>query len=1156
MSVIQRFEEDQGSSPPARLSIYLLGMPRVRLGGRSLDVVKSPKLLVTLAYLVTEPGPHPRDLLAAHLWPDGTTQQAQRNLRQILYRLRKLLDDGDEDRSYLLTDRQTVRFDAGHNVWTDVKAFETLIERAGQHSHRRPSVCGACISRLEEATRLYRGPFLKGLGDVDSAAIEQWLLLWQESLQQQAFEATCTLAEYHLAHGRAERAREHARQLLGVDPWNETVEQLLLEATWQLEGRNAALREYHRFATDLRSELDVAPEDDTQSLAERIEASASERPTIIGDLPEPITPFFGREEEQAQVTTYLAQQEQRLITLVGVGGSGKTRLALQVAQAQRPDWRDGVWFVPLVKATTTEWMAEAILEVLTPTSQDTCPASSRLFDYLRDRELLLVLDNLEHLVPESTALLRDILRYAPQVNVLITSQARLDIPEEWVIPLTGLELPPNRQETPRAHVADYSAVQLFLHHARRVNPAWSPGSEDWSHILHICEHVDGLPLGVELAAAWARNLSCQQIAAASGAMLDFFQSGASDEAARHRSLRRTFTRAYAMLSSEEQRLFRRLSVFQGGFEFPAAQQVCDASITKLAVLLDRSLLQVSGTGRLSWHPLLERYAAEMLASHPSELQTVRQRHADYYLTFLQTCEELWWGKHNEQAISEVDRELENVEAAWDWAVGRRDVQTLAQNLGKLSLYYDLKGFFRRGEEVCATATRRLLSPSVGDEVAEDPSGALLARLMAREARFLTRQARYEEAVERGQGAAMLSRATRDRYAEARACLAWGRALHQQGIRRQAARAPLQRALTLTRVLLDTQDPNHLDKTVSRLRAESHRALAALLWKESEYPEAQAHLRQADQIDRQIGDMLGAGWTNNSWGLVLESMDHHNIAIAHYREALKLFRKAHDRRGESFALGNLGYIHSRVGRYKQAHEYYQRDLRICHEMGDRQGRAWTLDNLSLLACRDGRHADARQYAQRALRIAQETDNSTREAHVWTQMGRALTGLGHLTEATDAYERAVTLQRELGSRPLEMEAQAGLVRVALARDDPVKALTYAEGILSHLKTHELARTDDQLGIYLSAYRALQANDDRRAKALLTRAIHLLNHRAAQIEDETLRQSFCERVDSHRHLLREWQRLQASSSSVKLAGPASSWHVTRWELPPGLQSDAGQT
>jgi DNA-binding SARP family transcriptional activator/predicted ATPase len=1137
MSVIQQFEESQVPSSPASLSIYLLGVPRVHLNGRSLGIVKSPKLLVTLAYLVTEPGPHPRDLLAAHLWPDGTSQQAQRNLRQILYRLRKLLDDGDEDHSYVFTDRQTVRLDTDHNVWTDVSTFETLVEQTRQHAHRRASVCQACVRHLEEARKLYRGPFLKGLGNVSSVAIEQWLLLWRESLQQQAFQATYTLAEHYLAHGRAERARGHARELLQFDPWNEAVERLLLRTTWRFEGRNAALLEYRRFATDLSSELDVAPEDDTQALAERIEASPSKKPTTIGDLPLPITPFFGREEEQAQLTAYLAQREQRLVSLVGVGGSGKTRLSLQVAQAERPNWRDGVWFVPLVKATTTEWMAETILEVLTPTSQDTRPASSRLFDYLRDRELLLVLDNLEHLVPESTALLRDILRYAPQVNVLITSQARLDIPEEWVIPLTGLELPPNRQETPGAQVANYSVVQLFLHHARRVNPAWSPESEDWSHILRICERVAGLPLGVELAAAWARNLSCQQISAESGATLDFFQSGTTPETTHHHSLKRTFTRAYAMLSSEEQRLFRGLSVFQGGFEFPAAEQVCDASITKLVVLLDRSLLQVSGTGRLSWHPLLERYAAEMLASHPSELQTVRQRHADYYLTFLQAREELWWGKHNEQTMSEVDREIENVEAAWDWAVSQQDVQTLTESLGRLSSYYYLKGLFRHGEEVCATAIRQLPSPSAEDRMAEDPSAALVARLMAREARFLTRQARYERAVERGQEAAMLSRTAGDRYAEARACLAWGRALYQQGIRRDAAHAPLQRALTLTQALLDTRDRNRLQRTVSRLRAESHRALASLLWKESEYSEARAHLRQADQIDRQIGDLLGAGWTNNSWGLVLENMGHYDMAIAHYREALKLFRKARDRRGESFALGNLGYISSRVGTYEQAHEYYRRDLRICRAMGDRRGRSWTLDNLSLLTSREGRHADARQYAQRALTVAQEINNRAREAHIWTQMGRALTGLGHLTEATDAYERAVTLQRELGSRPLELEAQAGLVRVALARGDPVRALAYAEEILSYLETHELARTDDQLGIYLSVYRTLQANDDRRAKALLTRAIELLNHRAAQIEDEALRQSFYERVDSHRRLLREWQRLQASSSSVQLEGPTAS-------------------
>lgn len=1153
MSVIQRFEDDQGSSPPARLSISLLGVPSVCLSGRSLGIVKNPKVLVTLAYLVTEPGPHPRDLLAARLWPDGTSQQAQRNLRQILYRLRKLLHDEDEDRPYVLTDRQTVRFNPDLDVWTDVTAFETLMEGVRQHSHRRPSVCETCIARLEEAQRLHRGPFLKGLGDVDSIAVEQWLLLSRESLQQQADQASYVLAEHHLAHGRAERARRHVRKLLASDPWNEAVERLSLKITWRLEGRNAALREYRRFAAALSAELAVAPEDETQVLVERIEESASDRPTTIGVLPEPITPFFGREEEQAQLAACLAQREKRLITLVGVGGSGKTRLALQVARAQRPNWRDGVWFVPLVEATTTERMAQAIVEVLTPTSHDMRPASTRLFDSLRDRELLLVLDNFEHLVPRGTALVRDILRYAPQVNVVITSQARLDVPEEWPIPLAGLDLPSTGEGTPEADPAEYSAVQLFLHHAHRVNPRWSPEADDWTHILRVCENVAGLPLGVELAAAWGRSLSCQQIASASAAALDFFQSGASDKATHHQSLRKTFTRAYAMLSAEEQRLFRELSVFQGGFNFAAAERVCGASIGKLAALLDRSLLQVSATGRLNWHPLLQRYAVELLASHPAEAHAVRQRHADYYLAFLQACEELWWGEQIEQTLSTVHVEIKNLEAAWDWAVVQRDIQVLARSLGRLSLYYYLKGFFHRGEEVCADASRRLLPPSAEDEAADEPVTPLVARLIAREAGFLTRQARHEQAVERAREAVTLSRTTRDPYAEARACLAWGHALQQQGIRREAAREPLQHALNLTHVLLDAPDPDHPEETVSRLRAESHRTLAALFWKESEYAEAQEHLREAYRIDRQLGDILGAGWTNNSWGLVLENMGHYSRAIAHYREALKLLQKAHDRRGESFALGNLGYIHSRVGRYERAHGYYQRDLRICREMGDRRGRAWTLDNLSLLAHRKGRHADARQYAQRALRIAREIQDATREAHIWTQMGRALAALGHLREAAEAYAQAITLQRELGSRPLELEARAGLVRVALAQDNLGKALRYAEEILVYLEAHELDRTDDQLDIYLSCYQALKANEDPRTEALLTRAVRLLNHRAAQIDDLALRESFCKQVESHRQLLAEWHRVEASSSSANLEESAPSWHVSCRELPSGLQSEA---
>jgi len=248
------------------------------------------------------------------------------------------------------------------------------------------------------------------------------------------------------------------------------------------------------------------------------------------------------------------------------------------------------------------------------------------------------------------------------------------------------------------------------------------------------------------------------------------------------------------------------------------------------------------------------------------------------------------------------------------------------------------------------------------------------------------------------------------------------------------------------------------------------------------------------------------------------MGHHDLAIGHYRRALELFQKTHDRWGESFALGNLGYIHCRVGRYEQARQYYRRDLRICREIGDRRGQSWTLDNLSLLAYRQGRYADARQYGQQALQFAQEIQDLSLEGHIWIQLGRALTRTGHLAEAADAYRKAFTLQRRLGCDPLVMEALAGLVQVALAQGDAAGALAQAEDILTYLDSHELDRTTDQMGIYLSCYRALQANDDPRADPLLERAGQLLAAQAARIGDVALRRSFLEQVGSHRDLIAE--------------------------------------
>jgi len=1096
--------------PPALLSVRLLGMPRIYLRGRPVEVARWPKVLAMLAYLLVEPRPHPRAALAALLWPDSLPRQAQQNLRQILYRLRRLLT-GDQESSqpHIVTDRQHVWVDTA-DVWVDVTALEALLKRVHSHDHRRASVCITCVGHLEEAVTLHRGPFLEGLGDVGSVPFEQWLLLWQESLRHQVAQARYTLAEHHLAHGRAEQARTYVRELLSADPWDEAAERLFLRATWRLEGRNAALSAYQRFAAALASELGVPPEDETRALAEHIKRAEGGPPSPPGLLPRPLTPFFGRQQVQAQLATYLAQKEQQLITLVGIGGCGKTRLALEVARAQIPDWRDGIWFVPLAQVATAERLAKTIAEVLIPTFSDTRAVTTRLLDFLRHRELLLVLDNFEHLVPDGVGLVREILHQAPRVKMLVTSQARLNIPEEWVIPLNGLDFPPADERTPGTELEAYSAVQLFLHHARRVNPAWSPEPEDWASILHVCRQVDGLPLGIELAAAWGRSLSSQQIATEGQTDLDFFRGQPTAESPKHHNLRLVFARAYAMLSDEVQRLFRQLAVFQGGFDLTAAQEVAGATLSTLSTLLDRSLLRISATGRWGWHPLLHRFAAELLNMHPDEAHAARQRHAAYYLAFLQAQQERLWGEQIGQALAEIEGEIKNVQAAWNWAVTQGDVQALAQGLEAFSLYHYLHGFFERGEKGFDEAVRQLgpLEP----EKAEGAVIALVAQLMTEQAHFLMIRARHEEAVDKARQAAALADLAHDRYVEARAWLVLGTVYQRQGTYPEAY-APLRRALTLT-----SYASGDAPKTIFRLQAEIHRALAGVLWKECRYSEALAHLRQAEALDRQLGDLWGAAWTHNSLGLVLENMGHCDQAIGHYQQALTLFQKAQDCWGESIALGNLGYIHSRVGMYEQASEYYRRDLRICREIGDRRGQSWTLDNLSLLACRQGRYADSHQYARQALQIAQDIQDRPLEGHIWIQIGRALAGLGRLSQAADAYRQAVTLQNELGLHPLAMEALAGLVRVALAQGDTVGALAHTEEILTYLDAHELDRTDDQIGIYLSCYRALQANCDPRATPLLERACRLLNTRVNRIGDADLRRSFLEAVGSHRDLLAE--------------------------------------
>jgi len=377
-------------------------------------------------------------------------------------------------------------------------------------------------------------------------------------------------------------------------------------------------------------------------------------------LPIPSTSFVGRKDELARIAALFADPNCRLLTLLGPGGIGKTRLALQFVTTQA-QFIDGAYFAPLTPVSSPDLIPSAIASALQITFFNATDLRRQLVDYLHEKNLLLVMDNFEHLL-DGVDLLINILQAAPQVKFLVTSRERLNVQEEWVLALDGLPFPPAETSI---SLESYSAVQLFAQRARQMQTNFSL-DDNAEAVRKICQQVEGMPLGLELAATWLRVMSPQQIAAHMESNLGFLTTPLRNVAERHRSLYRVFEQSWKLLTADEQNVLMRLSVFRG-FDLGAAEQVAGASLAILAGLADKSLIRVNREGRYDLHELLRQFAEGQLQA-AGAAEAIRSAHSAYYLHFVAQRNKDVEGRRQKAALHEIRTDLENIRAGWLWAV--------------------------------------------------------------------------------------------------------------------------------------------------------------------------------------------------------------------------------------------------------------------------------------------------------------------------------------------------------------------------------------------------------------------------------------------------------------------------------------------------------
>ena len=960
------------------ITLRLLGPVQVERDGVPVQGFESQKALAMLCYLALHPHPLPRSHLAALFWGNKPETRSRGNLRRALTNLTSLVPE------CLHVERQAVAFRRGPACHVDADRFRALVERGDRDA-------------LAEAVALYRGELLAGVELRQCPEFELWLVVERERWHRKMWQVLEALVHDFIQCGEYEQALVYVDHLLRLEPWREEVHRQKMELLARVRQYSAALAQYEACCRILEHELGVEPTQETQRLYRRILAARS---SPRRRLPPQPTPFVGRQEELRAVGRLLKAPDCRLVTLIGPGGIGKTRLALEAAQQNAGRFLHGVCFVPLAPVGTAFYLASTVVQALGLTLHGGKEATEHLLHYLEDKELLLVLDGFEHLL-DGAGMLTEILEQAPDVKLLVTSRERLRLRWEWTFEVRGLDYPREPlPDVPAPEIArKYSAVALFDQVARRTGMPFHL-DEELADVVTICRLVDGMPLGIELAAVWAARYGCRATAEAIEQNVDVLRTEMRDMPERHRSMRATFEHSWRLLGPDERRVFRSLSVFRGRFSEEAALAVVGAPQHVLEALVDKSLVRRADSKRYEIHELLRQYAEEKLEAVAQEATEIRDRHSRYYLGLLCRQEPELEDVTRPEVVHSIAEDIENVRIAWFWALQRKHLGILGEALNPLYIFYELWSRFREGEallECTAVTVRRQVDK--GDRAGR----LLLARLLVRQGSF----ARYLGESPKG---------------------------------RQLLREGLQMAREMG------------ERTEMAFALNSLGILAGM---HGDYAEELEFFRESLSLYRALGDRRRVAVLLNNLAIAHRLMGAYDEAERLSRESLALSRTMGNRRGMARALQHLALVAHVQGAYPEAERYYRESLELFREIGDRWGIALTLGNLGDLAYRRGEYAAAETVLEESLTLRREMNDRWGTVLALNTLGGVARARGDLQKAERCFRSALHESLALRSETMVMEIFVEWAQLLMAQGNAQQAVEMLALVAHHPATEEWTR-----------------------------------------------------------------------------------------------------
>jgi predicted ATPase/DNA-binding SARP family transcriptional activator len=907
-------------------------------------------LLGTPGYRLT------RDEVVERFWPEGAPERGMANLRVLVHRLRRVLDRGPGEPSCLRYDGEVLALVPGGGAWLDAEAFA---------SAARAALAGRDAGACRAALALYAGDYLPG------DAYAEWALGRREDLRGQRLALLLHLAGLAAGSGGVEEAEDCLRTVLAIDRCHEPAGLALMRLCAAAGRPGQALRAYRRLAEAMREDLDLEPAGEIQALAhalavQRAPAPVPQSPDAVpNNLPAPLTSFVGRRRELAELRLFLQPPPAaetragedgpatpcRLLTLTGLGGSGKTRLALRLADDLLDEpgaYPDGVWLVELASLADSALVPKAVALALGVQEEVGCPLADTLMVQLKSKRLLLLLDNCEHLLDACAALAAALLSACPGLQVLATSRAALGVPGEQPWPVPTLTLPAADGAGSVGTLLEYEAVRLFLERARVQRPDLTITEANAAAVVRICRQLDGIPLALELAAARVSVLGLEQISERLGESVWLLTGGPRTAPRRQQTLRATLDWSAQLLTEPERALLLRLAVFVGGCTLEAVEAVCagdglaaDEVLDLLGGLVHHSLVQVGDVAGQARYRLLETvrlYGLEQLAE-AREADALQTRHLQYFLEFAQHAERFLRGPDQTAWLALLDREIDNLRAAL--ARGVADAPEAGLRLASaLGPFWRVRGYLSEGS-------------------------------------------RWLEA--------LLQRASAAPHAVRAAALACAGSLASMQADYGRAQLLLQEGSALQRQLGDLAN---LANTLS--------GLAGVAWRLCDRTLAGTLYQESLDLQREVGNRHGMASALIGLGLVAKEYADYHTAEQRFLESLAIQREIGDKKGLVTTLINLGYTLCELGELERASAHLDECLVLCKELGDRYQVPVLYHCLGLVAQERGALERAGALYDEGLALAREVGNTPAEQWTLIQTGDLAYALGH-------HERAATILR---------------------------------------------------------------------------------------------------------------------------------------------------